>query len=63
MCYKSDADKFALKTNKRAFNVENDLKKKQQKIKGLKIILMPNQFQKTGIFYTHHHHFDYKTGK
>ena len=53
-------DKFALKINKCALNVENNTKKIT---KGLKMMSMSNQSQKTGFFFIHHQHFDCKTWK
>ena len=45
-------DKFALKTNNCALNVENSIKtRKKQKNNRLKIMSMPNQSQKAGIFF------------
>ena len=60
---KAMLDKFALKFNKCALNVEIDMKKITIITNGLNMMSMSNQSQKACIFFIHHQHFDYKTWK
>ena len=54
-------DKFALKFNKCALNIENDTK-----IKKINNLTIKNDFKSVSesrYFFIHHQHFDYKFGK
>ena len=52
-------EKFALKFNKCALNVEIDLFEEKNNL----LIRNEKSSQKAGIFFMHHQHFDYKTWK
>ena len=56
-------DKFALKIDDCALNVEKNMKLGKKRTKGFKMMSMSNQSQKADIFFINNQHFDYKTGK